>query len=173
MITSKQRKTIFQLRTILRQRLHRNSVGVSPARRTAAVPDAVTGPSMSLDTSSPASASNHFRHRRHNLWMLVSGKPSTAIGLPCPVGTTENSPAIYRWVRKASSISSPVGSAVLSCLPPTSVGGSRSTTLFLEPASAGLLEELKSPAEAGCQSCPRTPKPPTKVGGKQDFPLVS
>jgi len=27
----------------------------------------------------------------------------------------------------------------LSCLPPTSVGGSRFTTLFVEPASAGLL----------------------------------
>ena len=42
----------------------------------------------------------------------------------------------------------------LSCLPPTLVGGSRATTLFLEPALAGLLEEFKSPAEAGCNLVP-------------------
>ncbi len=40
-------------------------------------------------------------------------------------------------------------SPLMLCLPPTLVGGQRPRTLFLEPASAGLLEEFKSPAEAG------------------------
>ena len=43
------------------------------------------------------------------------------------------------------------------CLPPTLVGGQRPRTLFPEPALAGLLEEFKSPAEAGCQFCSRLP----------------
>ncbi len=41
------------------------------------------------------------------------------------------------------------------CSPPTSVGGRRPRTLYLEPALAGLLEEFKSAAEAGCQLCSR------------------
>ncbi len=47
-------------------------------------------------------------------------------------------------------------SPLMSCLPPTLVGGQRSRTLFLEPASAGLLEELKSPAEAGSRGICRS-----------------
>ena len=35
------------------------------------------------------------------------------------------------------------------CLPPTSVGGYWAGTSFIEPASAGLLERSRSPAEAG------------------------
>ncbi len=31
----------------------------------------------------------------------------------------------------------------------------------------------RSPAEAGSQFCPRAPKPPTEVGGKQEFRLMS
>ena len=40
-------------------------------------------------------------------------------------------------------------SPLVLCLPPTSVGGQRSKSSLLEPASAGLLEEPGSPAEAG------------------------
>ena len=40
-------------------------------------------------------------------------------------------------------------SPLVLCLPPTLVGGQQPRTLFLEPALAGLLEALKSPAEAG------------------------
>ena len=51
----------------------------------------------------------------------------------------------------------------LSCLPPTSVGGSRPTTMFLEPASTGLLEEFESPAEAGCDPLPGLPNHQLKL----------
>ncbi len=43
-------------------------------------------------------------------------------------------------------------SPLMLCLPPTLVGGQRPKTLFREPASAGLIEELKSPAEAGSRA---------------------
>ncbi len=43
-------------------------------------------------------------------------------------------------------------SPLMLCLPPTLVGGQRPKSLFREPASAGLLEEFKSPAQAGSRA---------------------
>ena len=62
----------------------------------------------------------------------------------CPAGTFDNRSAIHKLSREHIMIS-----PSRSCLPPTLVGGQRPGTLFLEPASAGLREELRSPAKAG------------------------
>ena len=53
-------------------------------------------------------------------------------------------PATHKNSRRAIVIA-----AHLLCVPPTLVGGQRPRMLFLEPGSAGLLEESRSPAEAG------------------------
>ena len=50
------------------------------------------------------------------------------------------------------------------CLPPTLVGGQRSRTLSPEPASAGLLEEFKSPAETGSIAICRSSNHQLKLG---------
>ena len=63
----------------------------------------------------------------------------------------------YLWTQKGQSESllykipreNTVASPLMPCLPPTLVGGQRTRNMFRGPASAGLLEELKSPAEAG------------------------
>ena len=74
------------------------------------------------------------------------------------VGYSSSAPAgaaFVGWVRnpRLAEISrlAVVIRSQLSCLPPTLVGGQRSKPLLLKPASAGLLKEFKSPAEAGCQ----------------------
>ena len=59
-------------------------------------------------------------------------------------GTCNSNPILDKIFREHV-----VNSPLMSCLPLTLVGGQRPRNMFLEPASAGLLEEFKSPAEAG------------------------
>ena len=97
-----------------------------------------------------------------NRWAIFThpaGVPLAA-GLPVPSRST-----LHTGGRAASGTPAPVTSAMnkilreditisplVLCLPPTLVGGQRPKSLFREPASAGLLEEFKSPAQAGSRA---------------------